>query len=207
MKDYPQISQSTGMKFQEIPAALIFDKLDGSNMRSEWSSKKGWYKHGRRNGLLDSSNPQLLVVPDLFSERLSEPLAKIAMDNQWQSLIVFYEFWGQRSLAGIHQADDPKFLTLFDAVADKKGFIDPVDFRRFFEGKVETARYLGTENWTRGYVQRVREGKVDGITFEGVVAKGGTRHRLVRAKAKTQKWIDAVLALYGTKEGTAVINS
>jgi hypothetical protein len=143
----------------------------------------------------------------LFQERLAESLERIARDNRWQSLIVFYEFWGQRSLAGIHQSDDPKFLTLFDAVADKKGFIAPTDFRHIFEGKVETARYLGTENWTRGYIQRVREGKVEGITFEGVVAKAGARHWLVRAKAKTQKWIDAVLALYGTEKGTEVINS
>ena len=34
-----------------------------------------------------------------------------------------------------------------------------------------TARYLGKWNWTRGFVQQVREGRLPGVTFEGVVGK------------------------------------
>lgn len=209
MKDYPSIPRSSGQTFQEIPNALIFDKLDGSNMRSEWSRKQGWYKHGKRNGLIDDSNPHLVIVPELFMQRLAEPLARIAHDNRWQSLIVYYEFWGTKSVAGQH-FDEPlthKFLTVFDAVPDKKGFLGPVDFRRLFEDNVSCARYLGTYNFTRGFVDRVRTGEFEGPTFEGVVAKAGSGHKIVRGKAKTQKWIDRVIEIHGAEAAKRLIES
>ncbi len=206
MKEYPQIPASTGTQFREIPGAWIFDKLDGSNMRSEWSKKRGWYKHGKRSGLVDDSNPHLAKAPELFMATLAEPLAKIAKDNRWQSLVVFYEFWGKKSIAGLHYDGDEKFLTLFDAAADKRGILIPQDFRKYFEGKVSTPSCLGNENWTRGYVERVYRGEIEGITFEGVVAKVGTRHDIVRAKAKTKAWIDKVHEVYGAS-AERIINS
>jgi len=121
-------------------------------------------------------------------------------------LVVFYEFWGALSVAGSHCASDPKFLTVFDAAADRGGFIQPNDFRNIFEDKVPTPKYLGTVHWTRGYVEDVRLGKIDGITFEGVVAKAGSRHDIVRAKAKTQAWIDRVMEIHGAR-GTSLVNS
>lgn len=207
MKDYPSIPRAAGTKFVEIPNAHVFDKLDGSSCRSEWNVKQGWYKHGRRRGLLDDSNPHLMVVPQLFEDTLAEPLTKIAKDNKLGSVVVFYEFWGALSVAGQHVEGDPKFLTVFDASVDKKGFLNPTAFRRLFEDNVPTARFLGTVNWTRGYVERVRQGDVEGITFEGVVAKAGTKHDIVRAKAKTQRWIDRVIEIHGTTAGTKLIES
>lgn len=207
MKDYPSIPRSSGQTFQEIPNAHIFDKLDGSNMRSEWNRKQGWYKHGKRNGLIDASNPHLVQVPKLFEERLAEPLAKLARDNRWQGLLVFYEFWGTNSIAGLHYEQDEKFLTVFDAVPEKRGFLGPQEFRRLFEDVVPTARFLGTHNFTRGFVDRVRSGAFDGPTFEGVVAKAGTRHDIVRGKAKTQRWIDRVIEIHGAEAAKRIIDS
>lgn len=207
MKDYPSIPLSKGQKFQEIPNAHVFDKLDGSSMRSEWTKKRGWYKHGRRRGLLDDSNPALVVVPEMFERSFAESLARVAVKNKWQHLIVFYEFWGDQSIAGLHFQDDEKHLTLFDAAADKKGIIGPKDFRKIFESEVETAAFLGIHNFTRGFAKRVRDGEVEGITFEGVVAKAGSGHTLVRAKAKTQRWIDRVISIHGNEKGTRLIES
>ena len=206
MKDYPSIPRSTGTNFRDIPSAHVFDKLDGSSLRSEFSRKRGWYKHGKRSGLVDDSNPHLAIAPALFNALLAEPLERIARDNRWDSLVVFYEFWGALSVAGSHCASDPKFLTVFDAAADRGGFIPPNDFRNIFEDKVPTPKYLGTVHWTRGYVEDVRLGKVDGITFEGVVAKAGSRHDIVRAKAKTQAWIDRVMEIHGAN-GANLVNS
>jgi hypothetical protein len=47
---------------------------------------------------------------------------------------------------------------------------------------------------------------VEGISFEGVVGKSGERHKLIMRKAKTQAWVDAVLARYG-EEGKRIIES
>lgn len=207
MKDYPSIPSSSGTKFRVIDKCYVFDKLDGSSMRSEWSKKRGWYKHGKRKGLIDHSNPHLLEVPELFERALAEPLARIARDNHWQHLVVFYEFWGDRSIAGLHFEDDPKRLTLFDAAADKKGIIQPKEFLRRFDNYVPTARFIRRVQWTRDYVRRVREGEID-CTFEGVVGKAsdGPRH-IIRAKAKTQAWIDKVMELHGKEAGQKLVES
>ena len=207
MKDYPSIPYSgIGQKFREIPNAVVTDKADGSSCRSEYGKKQGWYKHGKRNGLLDDSNPHLVVVPELFMNTLAEPLERIARDNKWQAMVAFYEFWGVKSFAGQHEMGDPKFLSLFDVSVDKKGFLSPQEFLKVFEGKVLTTAYLGTFNWTHGFVQRVFNGELQGVTFEGVVGKAGERHGIVRAKAKTRAWIERVRALYGNR-AESILNS
>jgi hypothetical protein len=208
LKEYPSIPGSKGQQFREIPNARVFGKLDGSSMRSQWNRTKGWFKHGRRSGLLDDSNPVLLVAPKLFEERLAEPLARIAYAARWQSLVVFYEFWGKESVAGLHADGDPKFLTIFD-VAPNDAMLEPDLFRKLFEGKVETAPYLGTRNWTRGLVEQIRLGQLEGLPFEGAVAKAAERRSdvIVRAKAKTQRWIDRVMEIHGPERGRSLIES
>lgn len=204
MREYPSIPGSMGTSFREIPNASIFDKLDGSSCRSEWSRKRGWYKHGRRDGLLDDSNPHLKQVGLLFSLIMDEPLTRIARDNHWDSMVAFYEFWGKKSLAGNHVEDDPKFLSLFDVVVNKQGFLEPHQFWRTFWHEVPTATYLGQYNWTRGFVERVRGGDLPGVTFEGVVGKASIRHDIVRSKAKTQAWIDAVRRTHGASADSII---
>ena len=47
MKSYPSIPK---FSFGDIKLHT-FDKLDGSNLRFEWTKKKGWYKFGTRSWL------------------------------------------------------------------------------------------------------------------------------------------------------------
>ena len=68
-------------------------------------------------------------------------------------------------------------------------------------------RFLGQHHWTRGFVQQVRDGEVEGITFEGVVGSSGEGHKLLWSKAKTQRWVDAVLSRYGEEAGTKIVES
>lgn len=208
MKDYPSIPGSTGQQFRDIPNAVVFGKIDGSSMRSEWSRKRGWYKHGRRTGLLDDSNPQLALVPSLFDEKLAESLARIAHDARWLTLVVFYEFWGRASVAGLHAAADPKFLTVFDAAPEGE-MLGPTEFRKTFAGVVDTAPYLGTMHWTRGLVELIRRGELPGMPFEGAVGKMqlGRGGEIVRAKAKTQAWIDRVMEIHGPEQGRRLVAS
>jgi hypothetical protein len=39
------------------------------------------------------------------------------------------------------------------------------------------------------------------------VAKAGEKHKLMMAKAKQQRWVDAVLARYGEAEGKKLVES
>ena len=203
MIEYPHIPQCTGQSFFEMRNALVFDKLDGNGCRSEWSRKRGWYKYAKRHSTAidDGSTPWLTVVPSMFEATLAEPLERIARKQRWQNLVVFFEFWGKQSLAGFHVENDPKFLTVFDAAPERADdILDPREFRKLFEDKVPTPRFIGSEHWTRGYTQRVLLGQTEGITFEGVVAKVAERGYGVRmAKAKTQAWKDAVRARCGDK--------
>jgi len=205
MKPYPSILQSTGQKFREFDA-YVFDKLDGSNLRFEWSRKRGFYKHGTRNRLFDHTDDQFGDAVELFHKTLAEPLGKVAKKEGWDGLTVFCEYWGPGSFAGEHIPGEPKKLTLFDANPYKKGILGPKAFLDLF-GHLELPRFLGKLRWTRGFVDRVRKGEVEGITFEGVVGKGGDRHDLVMAKAKTQAWIDKVLVKYGILEGQKIVES
>ena len=205
MKSYPSIPRSTGQDFQEFEA-YVFDKLDGSNLRFEWARKSGWYKHGTRTRLFDESDPVFGGDPAIFRQTLSEPLEKVARDQRWDRMIVFVEFWGPRSLGGLHEPDDEKRLTLFDVNPHKKGILGPREFLKLFSD-LDIPRFLGTQRWTRGFVDLVRRGEIDGITDEGVVGKAGEGHKLTMAKAKTQSWIDKILARYGEEEGKKIVES
>lgn len=207
MKPYPSIARSTGPKLREFDA-YVFDKLDGSNLRFEWTRKARWSKFGTRNRLFDKTDPDFGPAIDLFHICWGEDLTRVAVDNRWDHLIVYMEFCGPNSFAGKHEPQDVKTLTLFDACANKRGLLGPKEFLKLF-GHLRTPRFMGIQNWSRGFVERIRTGDsgLNGITFEGVVGKAGSGHKLIMAKAKTQAWIDKVLAQYGEIEGNKLVES
>ena len=51
MKEYPSIPY----RIHGDLDIIAFGKYDGSNIRAEWSQKKGFYKFGTRKRLLDES--------------------------------------------------------------------------------------------------------------------------------------------------------
>lgn len=208
MKLYPSITRSTGQSFQEF-TAYVFDKLDGSNLRVEWTRKRGWYKFGTRQRLFDETDNVFGEAIAVFRQTLAADIETVAKKERWEQLTIFMEFWGEKSFAGQHEPRDPKKLTLFDANPYKQGILGPKPFLDLFGhlGFPRVPKYLGRMNWTRGFVDRVRKGEVEGIMFEGVVGKAGERHDLVMAKAKTQAWVDKVLEKYGIENGQKIVNS
>jgi hypothetical protein len=212
MKEYPSIPQSIGTAFREMPNAYVFDKLDGSNLRFEWSRKRGWHKSGTRERLFDTTDPIFGEALPLFQQTLAEPLTRTFRDQRWDTAVVFCEFWGPGSFAGVHVPGEPKRLTILDVAPHKQGILGPRDFLDLFLGRwflperFEVPRFLGITRWTRGYVDSVRRGDVEGVTFEGVVGKAGEGHHQIRSKAKTQAWIDQVLARHGSA-GQAIVDS
>ena len=114
--------------------------------------------------------------------------------------------FGQIVFAGQHQSDEPKSLTPIDVSVYKKGFLSPDLFLGLFADLADLG-YLGKVQWTEEYVQRVRDGLVEGITFEGVVGKAGGGHKRVMVKAKTQAWIDKVIEVFGHEKGLKLVNS
>lgn len=184
MKDYPSISAEVrGGSF------YVFDKLDGSNVRAEWDRKKGFWKFGKRNGLIDDSNPHLTKVPDLILAKHAEPLGRILHEQRAQRAVVFFEFWGPRSFAGQHHAGDEHSATIIDVAVDNRGFLLPREFLKLLGG-LDHAALL--HHGPVGHIaELVRGGTLPGMTFEGVVCKSESYDRPGRPamfKIKNQAW-------------------
>lgn len=217
MKEYPSIPRSVGNAFRELPDAYVFNKIDGSNLRFAWSRKRGWHKFGTRSRLFNQDDWQFGRAIPLFQETLGDPLAKIFKAQRWEQCIVFTEHWGPSSFAGNHHEpgtnkpldpDDQMRVDLIDVAPHRQGLLGPAEFVRLFS-HLPSAKLLGRFHWTRGFVERVWCGEIEGITFEGVVGKigHGKTHDLVMAKAKTKAWVDKVMARYTPDEADRIVKS
>lgn len=205
MKEYPSIPKAT--QFKDF-VGYTFDKMDGQNIRVEFSKKKGWTKFGSRHQLIDETSSQFKNVFPLFHETMSDALAKLAKDNKWDTVIYFMEYWGSESLGGIHGVSDKMQLTLFDIAPHKQGILGPKQFLNLTsKNYIYSATYLGNYNWTKGFIEKVYNGEISGVTLEGVVGKAGDGHSLIMAKAKTKKWLDLIKSRYTEQEAERLINS
>jgi len=185
MKSYPSI----GTKFERTKV-VAFDKLDGSNIRAEWSKKKGFYKFGSRNRLIDNKHPMLGEAVDLIVEDYEEHLSSIFSAKRWERAVAFFEFYGRNSFAGSHYDEEHK-VTLIDVNVYKRGMIEPLHFIELFEGLgIPDVLYKGVLD--ERLVTEVKNGTLEGMTFEGVVCKyHNQKNKVVRMfKIKNRSWIN-----------------
>ena len=188
MKDYPSIEPT-------VPAGetiYAFDKKDGSNVRAEWDPKKGFTKFGKRNGLLDDSNPILRRAEALMKAQ-EDALARIARQERWERAVFFFEFQGPSSFAGNHEPEEQQECLLFDVDVFKRGLLEPREFLKLFEGKVATPSMLYHGKPNVPFIESVQDGSLPGMTFEGIVGKGAKDRktgRILMFKAKNRAWIN-----------------
>jgi len=130
MIQYPSIP---GSKFAEPGREVYaFRKYDGSNLRFEYTKKKGWCKFGSRKRTFDHRDQQFGEVIDLFHDCYAEELTeRIQPYIPSTRVVVFMEYLGDNSFAGSH-FDEPKRLVLFDVHVKKKGLISPTEFMHNF---------------------------------------------------------------------------
>ena len=188
MKSYPSISKEIVSKVK----IFAQDKLDGSNIRVEWTKKAGFCKFGSRNRLIDESHLLLGKAPSIFMEKYSEGLEKICRDKRWKKATFFLEFWGENSFAGNHGEKDEHTVTLFDVHPYKKSFIPPKEFYKTF-GHLDVVPCLYEGKCTPDLIDAVRSGELLGMTFEGVICKGKIDRRTrqpVMFKIKSKAWLD-----------------
>lgn len=202
MKQYPSIPRvvTYGGPY------YVFDKLDGSNIRAEWSKKQGFYKFGSRKVLLgpkgESDQQTLLGKSIQLVEALGDTLGKVFQEEKYQQTVCFFEFVGPHSFAGVHDPSDDHKVVLLDVHVHKQGILGPSDFLKKFEEKVETPALLLRGNVNKEIEQEIRSGSFPGMTFEGVVAKANPSKKWESPpmfKIKNQAWIDKVRAAYGDK--------
>ncbi len=184
MKSYPSI----GTKFERTKI-VAFDKLDGSNIRAEWSKKKGFYKFGSRHKLIDNKHPMLGESVDLILEKTDE-MSSVFVDKKWERSVAFFEFYGENSFAGSHE-DEEHVVTLIDVNVYKRGMLEPSYFVELFEEVgIPKVLYKGVLN--EELVTDVKSGTLDGMTFEGVVCKylWNKNNTVKMFKIKNRSWID-----------------
>lgn len=179
---------------------IAFDKLDGSNLRFEWSKKRGFYKFGSRNVMIDETHEQFGRGVRIFREKYEEPLSRVFSSKKYRdvlSFVCYAEFLGRKSSFGQHEFDNDEFdVVLFDIDRYKKGFVPPRDFVEDF-GEFGIPRIVYTGNLTKEFVLRVKENEFD--LSEGVICKGkipgkNDREHLYYCKIKTNEWFDRLRA-------------
>ncbi len=195
MKSYPSIPK----EILSTTPVLCFEKLDGSNIRAEWSRNQGFYKFGSRKRLIDNASGLLSEAIGLIKDS-GEPVAKYLTDNKIQQAVVYYEFYGPQSFAGQHEVE-PHLCALLDLEVASKGFLSPRKLVDTFGALVHMPKLLTDEEVcvTPTMEAGIRSGHLWPLLREGVVCKTKTDPKLfhnVMFKIKTDAWVSRVKALY-----------
>lgn len=173
-----------------------FDKLDGSNIRVEYSHKRGFYKFGTRKMMIDHTSEDFGFVPELFLNKYNESLSRIFKGKEYRntlSFVCFAELVGTRSAFGMHDFANDKFdIILFDVDQYKKGFVPPKQFVKDF-GEVGIPRVVYEGNLNMDLVAAVKRNDFE--LTEGIIAKGLIKTKkgvpqLYYCKIKTNDWFD-----------------
>lgn len=139
---------------------IAFNKIDGSNLRFEYSQKRGFYKFGTRNMMIDEKSEPFGFAIKLFLDKYQEGLTKIFKSKDYrdiQSFVCYAELHGPKSEFGQHDFINDKFdITLFDVDRYKKGFVEPKKFVEDFQHLgIPTIYYIG--NLTKEFINVVKK--------------------------------------------------
>lgn len=165
MKSYPEFPKN--VNHSELIYA--WDKLDGSQIRAEYSKKRGFYKFAKRSGLIGPDEPILGESISLIQQQ-ADTIIPIFQKAKWENVVCFFEFYGPNSFAGLHE-DEPHQITLFDVNVFKRGILPTDEFYSLFQETriIPALLYIGKIN--SDLKHSVRNGSLEGMTFEGVVCK------------------------------------
>jgi hypothetical protein len=200
VKSYPSLPYGTECNMPIV----AFDKLDGSNIRAEWTVKKGFHKFGTRNRLVDASDPLFGRAPELVQDKYGQSLSRTLLHAGYERAMCFFEFWGPKSFAGMHDVSDDLTVTLFDIAPFKQGILEPEAYLKLVNntdhGPLDHARVLYTGQCTPEFIEQVRSGTLPGMTFEGVVCKAKNDKKTkapIMFKQKSSAWLDRLHAYCG----------
>jgi hypothetical protein len=181
-------------KYWNLPI-IAFNKIDGSNLRFEYSPKRGFYKFGTKNMIIDKKSEPFGFAIDLFLNKYSNNLTRIFKSKKFSnslSFVCYAELFCETSKFGQHDFEHGNFdIILFDINQYKKGFISPKQFvEDFKEVGIPDIIYEG--NLNKEFVNNVKNDKYN--LSEGVVCKGiipnKKENNLYYCKIKTNKWLE-----------------
>lgn len=188
MKSYPSISKEIDFDTH----VYCFNKYDGSNIRAEYNSKRGFYKFGTRHHLIDEKSQSFGVAISLIKEKYEKDLNEVFKKYKWDNVVCFFELWGEESFAGNHNFEKILNITLIDVNVYKKGILPPKQFIEYF-GHLDIAKVLYEGRITKELVDQIKQSSLPGMHLEGIVAKGNIDPKTkmpVMFKIKSQAWLD-----------------
>lgn len=209
MIEYPSILNSS--KAPRKPM-IAFTKMDGSNIRIKWTPKKSFCLYGTRTQLIDATNPDFGVTVELFSptaEKFDKMFNKEKIFRNLKEIIVFGEFFGDKSFAGKHyDTKDNLKVIPFDVMmvskADRR-FLRPQEFIELMdEYEIPRPEVVYQGNLTDGFIQSVRNEEFGKDLGEGVVCKGteyvgNYAGHVWMCKIKTQRYLEKLKQVHGDK--------
>lgn len=185
MIEYPSIPA----EIQRGVRIVAFNKIDGQNVRAEWTQKKGLHKFATKTRLLCPEEGVVSKAANLILEKYDE-LNDVLRSTRQQKATCFFEFWGPKSQFGMHQDDDDHTVTLIDVALHKQGILPPKDFLKLV-GDLDVPDVLYEGNCNDPFIKSVNDGTLEGIGPEGVVCKGPFDRKLQRPvmwKVKRHDW-------------------
>lgn len=188
MKHYPSITK----EIRHDVEIIAFDKLDGSNIRAEWNSKKGFYKFGTKNQLMDAKSQPFGIACPMIKDKYEAELAKVFQEYKWKDAICFFELHGPSSFAGQHNFEEKLDVTLIDVNPYKQGILFPEEFVSLF-GHLDIAKVLYRGYVTTELFDKVKQSTLEGMTCEGVVCKAAsdTNAKMpIMFKIKSKVWLE-----------------
>lgn len=188
MKHYPSITKDVR---QDI-YIYAFDKLDGSNIRAEWNIKKGFYKFGSKNDLIDEKTMPFGRAIPILKEKYEEDLTLVFKEQKWRDALCFFEFHGAESFAGTHNFKEKMDITLIDVNPYKRGIMMPTEFIKFF-GHLDIPKVCYEGHVTTELFDKVKQSTLKGMTYEGVVCKGindKATKMPIMFKIKSKAWLE-----------------
>jgi len=194
----------------------VFEKLDGTQIRVEWTKKRGFDKFGSKGQLIDNTSEWSHMI-EVFMETHGDELPRLFKSEypRIQEFTIFGEYWGPSSFIGIHPKEDKRrYVTIFDVSLYRQGFVLPREFSKVFTGdSYRYAHCFGRFTYGKALVDAIFEWQpMESVLtsaipiqplFEGVVCKGTRKTKgrdlIWQAKLKTKQWLEAVRALKGQK--------
>ena len=204
MKQYPSI----GYFGDYLGTATIgFEKIDRSNLRFEYSHKRGFYKFGTKKMMIDEGTEIFGKGISIFLNKYSDELTKIFKSKNYrniQSFVCFAEFIGKKTEFGRHIEGDEYDVILFDVDQHQRGFVKPKHFINDF-GHLHIPKVLYQGNINKDLYNMVKtntlidhEGELwEGLVCKSEVSKGSS---LYYCKLKTNLWLDTLKLKYNEEE-------
>ncbi len=202
MIEYPAIINSNKAPREECVA---FDKLDGSNLRFKYTQKRGFELAGTRTQLIDENTPVFGEGITIFNKLYKTPLTEFFKSSKeyrdYREIIVFGEFLGPNSFAGIH-IDEPHELIIFDVLVGHKNrkFIKPKEFVKTFSNIVKIPKVIYEGNLNDQFIQEVRNNKFnlsEGVICKGNLTNGAFRGNIWMCKIKTLEYLNKLKTRFG----------